>query len=122
MEKNKQEEIIMANMQALGMVETKGLVGSVEAADAMVKAANVKLIGKVVKYERKYIFYSARHTYATLAYNACAIDMYTVNELLNHSDQKMKITDRYIERDWQRLFDAHAKVVRLVDWTKISKN
>ena len=32
---------------ALGMVETKGLVGSIEAADAMVKAANVKLIGKV---------------------------------------------------------------------------
>ncbi|WP_203421471.1 BMC domain-containing protein [Brevibacillus borstelensis] len=32
---------------ALGMVETKGLVGAVEAADAMVKAANVKLIGKV---------------------------------------------------------------------------
>ncbi len=28
------------NFQALGMVETKGLVGSVEAADAMVKAAN----------------------------------------------------------------------------------
>ncbi|MFM1653593.1 BMC domain-containing protein [Brevibacillus sp. B_LB10_24] len=34
-------------MGALGMVETKGLVGAVEAADAMVKAANVKLIGKV---------------------------------------------------------------------------
>ena len=32
--------------EALGMVETKGLVGAVEAADAMVKAANVKLIGK----------------------------------------------------------------------------
>jgi ethanolamine utilization protein EutM len=30
---------------ALGMVETKGLVGSIEAADAMVKAANVVLIG-----------------------------------------------------------------------------
>jgi ethanolamine utilization protein EutM len=30
---------------ALGMVETKGLVGAVEAADAMVKAANVSLIG-----------------------------------------------------------------------------
>lgn len=30
---------------ALGMVETKGLVGSIEAADAMVKAANVILIG-----------------------------------------------------------------------------
>lgn len=32
---------------ALGMVETRGLVGSIEAADAMVKAANVSLIGKV---------------------------------------------------------------------------
>ncbi len=33
------------NMIALGMVETRGLVGSIEAADAMVKAANVTLIG-----------------------------------------------------------------------------
>ncbi len=33
-------------LEALGMVETKGLVGSIEAADAMVKAANVLLIGK----------------------------------------------------------------------------
>ncbi len=33
------------NMIALGMVETRGMVGAVEAADAMVKAANVKLIG-----------------------------------------------------------------------------
>jgi len=31
--------------EALGMVETKGLVGAIEAADAMVKAANVILIG-----------------------------------------------------------------------------
>ena len=31
---------------ALGMVETKGLIGSIEAADAMVKAANVILVGK----------------------------------------------------------------------------
>ena len=34
------------NSEALGMIETKGLVGSIEAADAMVKAANVTLIGK----------------------------------------------------------------------------
>ena len=37
----------MAVMQALGMIETKGLVASIEAADARVKAANVTLIGKV---------------------------------------------------------------------------
>ncbi|MET0552278.1 MAG: BMC domain-containing protein [Vicinamibacteria bacterium] len=34
------------SMDALGMVETKGLVGAVEAADAMTKAANVVLIGQ----------------------------------------------------------------------------
>jgi microcompartment protein CcmL/EutN len=33
-------------LEALGLVETLGLIGSVEAADAMVKAANVVLIGK----------------------------------------------------------------------------
>jgi ethanolamine utilization protein EutM len=32
--------------EALGMIETKGLVGAIEAADAMVKAANVVLVGK----------------------------------------------------------------------------
>ena len=36
----------MANTNSLGMVETKGLVGAIEAADAMVKAANVQLVGK----------------------------------------------------------------------------
>jgi ethanolamine utilization protein EutM len=38
----------MANAggDALGLVETRGLIGSVEAADAMVKAANVTLVGK----------------------------------------------------------------------------
>ena len=35
----------MMNTNALGMVETRGLVGAIEAADAMVKAANVTLVG-----------------------------------------------------------------------------
>lgn len=34
------------NNEALGMIETRGLVGAIEAADAMVKAANVILIGR----------------------------------------------------------------------------
>lgn len=34
------------SLEALGMIETKGFVGAVEAADAMVKAANVQLLGK----------------------------------------------------------------------------
>jgi len=32
--------------QALGLIETRGLVSAIEAADAMVKAANVSLVGK----------------------------------------------------------------------------
>lgn len=31
--------------EALGMIETRGLIGAIEAADAMVKAANVNLVG-----------------------------------------------------------------------------
>lgn len=33
------------NLQALGMIETRGLIASIEAADAMLKAANVVLVG-----------------------------------------------------------------------------
>ena len=36
----------MQTQKALGMIETKGLVGAIEAADAMVKAAKVDLFGK----------------------------------------------------------------------------
>ena len=32
--------------EAIGLIETRGLVGAIEAADAMVKAANVKLVGQ----------------------------------------------------------------------------
>ena len=35
----------MSMGEALGMVETKGLVGAIEAADAMTKSANVSLVG-----------------------------------------------------------------------------
>src|SRR5215210_1674434 len=38
--------MVFMNMEALGMIETKGFVGAVEAADAMVKAANVVLVGR----------------------------------------------------------------------------
>ena len=79
----------------------------------------VKAVEKAVPFERHYTYYSARHTYATLAYNVANIDKYTVHELLNHSDKEMKITDRYIERDWQRLYDAHKRIVALINWDEI---
>lgn len=40
-----EKEIIIMTREALGMIETRGLVAAIEAADAMVKAANVQLIG-----------------------------------------------------------------------------
>jgi ethanolamine utilization protein EutM len=43
---NRKSEDTAMPLEALGMVETKGFVGAVEAADAMVKAANVQLLGK----------------------------------------------------------------------------
>ena len=39
------KEVTRMALEALGMVETRGLVAAIEAADAMVKAANVELIG-----------------------------------------------------------------------------
>ena len=39
------KEVKKMALEALGMVETRGLVAAIEAADAMVKAANVALIG-----------------------------------------------------------------------------
>lgn len=42
---------------ALGLVETKGLVGAIEAADAMVKSANVQLVG----YEKNWFWHGYRH-------------------------------------------------------------
>src|SRR5205814_8036287 len=38
--------LLPMSQEALGMVETRGFIGAVEAADAMVKTANVELIGK----------------------------------------------------------------------------
>ncbi len=39
-------EACEVSQEALGLIETKGLIGSIEAADAMVKTANVVLVGK----------------------------------------------------------------------------
>ncbi len=44
-QKNNYKEDKIMSQEALGMVETRGLVASIEAADAMLKAANVVLVG-----------------------------------------------------------------------------
>lgn len=67
-------------------------------------------------------FYAARHSWATIARSATLkIDKYTVHEALNHVDEDMKITDRYIDRDWSVIWQANAKVIGLLDWSAVQE-
>jgi integrase len=60
-------------------------------------------------------YYYARHTWATIAYNDCGIDMQTIHEALNHaSDANMKITDVYVKKEFTRIWDANRKVLDFV--------
>jgi len=56
-------------------------------------------------------FYAARHTWATFAQNVVGIDKYSVHECLCHIDEKTRITDQYIEKDWGRINSSNTKVV-----------
>lgn len=75
---------------------------------------------KVVKLIQKEIdipnvtFYSARHTWATLAVNECNVDKYTVHLALNHVDTKTAITDVYIKKDFSIIDKANRKVLDFV--------
>ena len=60
-------------------------------------------------------FYHARHSWATIAYNDCGVDMQTIHEALNHaSDANMKITDIYVKKDFTRIWEANRKVLDYV--------
>lgn len=59
-------------------------------------------------------FYSARHSFATIAYNDCGIDKYIVHSALNHVPQEMKITDIYIKRTFDKENEANRKVLDLL--------
>lgn len=79
------------------------------------KALNkgLKEIGKLLDID-DLEFYAARHSWATIALNKCKVDKYTVHAALNHVDESMRVTDIYIERDFENENKANAKVVRYV--------
>lgn len=58
----------------------------------------------------KFDFYSARHTWASIARNKLGIDKYTIHEALNHTSD-LDITDVYIQRDYSIINKANEKVV-----------
>lgn len=58
-------------------------------------------------------FYSARHTWASIARNRLGIDKYTIHEALNHVSD-MSITDIYIQKDYTNINKANKKVITYI--------
>lgn len=63
----------------------------------------------------KITLYSARHTWATIAYRI-GIDKGVINDCLCHVDREMKVTDIYIDKDWEVLWNANARVLSRFSW------
>ena len=80
----------------------------------------LQLVEGAIGAKKHFTFYSGRHSYATISRSkALNIDKYTVHEGLNHVDPEMKITDRYIKRDYSNIWEANAKLLALFDWTSL---
>lgn len=79
------------------------------------RAINIGLkeLGKELGIERLQ-FYAARHSMATIAVNDVKISKYIVNDMLNHTDQSLKITELYIKKDFSHINDANVKLLDYV--------
>lgn len=56
-------------------------------------------------------FYAARHSWATIARNKCAVSKDDVDLSLNHKSEKNAVADIYIDTDWSLIDKANRKVV-----------
>lgn len=76
------------------------------------RAINIGLkeIGKELGIERLQ-FYAARHSMATIAVNDVKISKYIVNDMLNHTDQSLRITELYIKKDFNTINEANVKLL-----------
>ena len=59
-------------------------------------------------------FYSARHSMASIAANEAGIDRWTVNLMLNHTDQSMRVTELYIKRDFTPINEANDRLMKFI--------
>ncbi|MGV8133744.1 MAG: hypothetical protein AB2L20_00900 [Mangrovibacterium sp.] len=73
----------------------------------------LKKIGKIIEVD-DLEFYSARHTWATIATNDAGVDKLMVHTSLNHVDQDMKVTDIYVRKSWDPIDKANRKVLDFV--------
>ena len=66
---------------------------------------------------KDFTFYSARHTWATIGGSKqVGVDYAIVTEGLTHSDASRAMDKIYMRKDWERVWDANAKVLALFDW------
>ncbi len=76
------------------------------------------LLERIGHHKGEYVFYTARHTMATLARNECGVEYMTVHQMLSHATpNNFKTTDVYIQRDYSLLWEANEKLLALFDWT-----
>jgi integrase len=67
--------------------------------------------------EKHFTFYAARHTWPTLAASKkLEIESSIITDALTHSDQSRAMDKVYTRKDWERVWDANAKVLGLFDW------
>lgn len=64
----------------------------------------------------KVTFYSARHSWASMARNEAGVDKWTVDECLCHQHNDLKMADIYIQRDFRHLWEANARTLALFSW------
>lgn len=79
------------------------------------KALNIglKQIGAEIGVERLQ-FYSARHSMATIAVNDVGISKYIVNDMLNHTDDALRVTELYIKKSFKAINDANFQLLDYV--------
>ena len=67
--------------------------------------------------DKHFTFYSARHTWPTLAASKkLEIEASIITDALTHSDKSRAMDKVYTRTDWERVWDANAKVLELFDW------
>lgn len=62
-----------------------------------------------------FTFYSARHSFATIARNKCKCSKDDIAMAMNHVDQNLKTTDGYIETDWSIVDEVQSKVIEYLN-------
>ena len=74
----------------------------------------LKRVAEVCGIKEPLSTYYARHSWATIARNDCRVSKDDINLALNHVDERLRITDIYIKKDWSQIDKANREVLNRV--------